>query len=150
MANGSAAVFFGGNPLCVYQPADPTTLNISIVQYVNSSNGRVTLIRQPILDLQDAAWSFYGWLAVVDWLDGGREVVSITGDAGSIPLMSKAYAPLTFKVPTEGIPTEAAALLRAMYYYFDLHLVGVFMLMGVASHRAGVPEVLIISNVFSV
>ncbi|OQR88991.1 hypothetical protein ACHHYP_06531, partial [Achlya hypogyna] len=216
MANGSAAVFFGGNPLCVYQPGtpypqqmfgfddgctavvplgstatpdtlvlawllssifqptvptvtevcaftqdlvaacstvvqlaatiaqkvspvavlsqrvDPTTLNISIVQYVNSSNDKVALIRQPILDLQDAAWSFYGWLAIADWLEGSREVVMFTGDAGSIPLMSKAYAPLTFTSPTEGIPTEAASLLRAMYLYFDLHFFAVAALMAVA------------------
>ncbi|OQR89765.1 hypothetical protein ACHHYP_06065 [Achlya hypogyna] len=60
--------------------------------YVNDSNGIVTLQQQRILTATDPAWSFYGWLTIVDWVDCNREVVSLAGDWGTVVAMSKADA----------------------------------------------------------
>ncbi|OQR98031.1 hypothetical protein ACHHYP_09247 [Achlya hypogyna] len=100
---------------------DVQALNISVVQFINDS-GRMTLQQQRLWNAADPAWSFYGWLAAVDWLDCSREVISFVGDAGSATVMSKAYAPMTFTSPELGIPNEFSLLVRLLYGYFEANL----------------------------
>ncbi|KAF0713821.1 hypothetical protein As57867_004184, partial [Aphanomyces stellatus] len=72
--------------------SDILPLNISLMQYV-SQNDLYSVLRKPLLDTTDPNWSFYGWLHLLDWLQGTREVVSFEGDANTFVLVSKQYEP---------------------------------------------------------
>ncbi|KAG9397709.1 hypothetical protein AC1031_020289 [Aphanomyces cochlioides] len=53
-----------------------------------SENASDILLRQDIIDNSTDAWSFFGWIALYDWVDGLREVIQFDGDEGSYTLMS--------------------------------------------------------------
>ncbi|KAF0686976.1 Aste57867_21268 [Aphanomyces stellatus] len=74
---------------------DVIAMNISLVQYA-SWNSIPTLLQQPLLSEVDVDWSFYGWLHILDWLEGTREVVAFEGDVSTFVLISKQNGPLSY------------------------------------------------------
>ncbi|KAF0717213.1 Aste57867_2433 [Aphanomyces stellatus] len=97
--------------------ADVVALNISFMQYAMVSNMATTL-HQPLLDEFDPSWSFYGWLHLVEWLQGTREVVSFQGDVATWVLMSKAYSPDTsFQADAKATPSRVSHMLWLLLCY---------------------------------
>ncbi|KAF0696424.1 Aste57867_12842 [Aphanomyces stellatus] len=85
--------------------SDILPLNISLMQYV-SQNDLYSVLYKPLLDTKDPNWSFYGWLHLLDWLQGTREVVSFEGDANTFVLVSKQYEPDSFIADPLQTPTR--------------------------------------------
>ncbi|KAF0718289.1 Aste57867_1786 [Aphanomyces stellatus] len=64
--------------------------SIHFVQYVVDVNAKSwRFLRQPLLTA-NRHWSFYGLLAIFDWVQGTREVVRLEGDVSTLILMSEA------------------------------------------------------------
>ncbi|CAK4186529.1 unnamed protein product [Aphanomyces euteiches] len=80
-------------------------LGIGLRQYA-MVNAIPTTLHQPLLDPGDFIWNFYGWLHLVDWIQGRREVVAFEGDVSTMTLISKAYMPLSFTVDPLQTPTR--------------------------------------------
>ncbi|RHY28291.1 hypothetical protein DYB32_008365 [Aphanomyces invadans] len=78
-----------------------TATNVSLMQYVTTSNGTWTRLSQPIL--AEPAWNVYGWTLLFDWVEGKREVVSIEGDVSTWVIMSNAYAGSPYSTGERGI-----------------------------------------------
>ncbi|EQC37265.1 hypothetical protein SDRG_05489 [Saprolegnia diclina VS20] len=79
---------------------DMVHTNASLMQFAIDSSGTWRLLREPMIAPASAAWTFFGWLLVHDWILGRREVVSFEGDVSSIVLVSDMYEPLVY--PTSG------------------------------------------------
>ncbi|KAG9414735.1 hypothetical protein AC1031_008150 [Aphanomyces cochlioides] len=80
-------------------------LGIGLMQYA-MVNDIPTTLHQPLLDPDDFIWNFYGWLHLVDWIQGRREVVAFECDVSTVTLISKAYMPLSFTVDPLQTPTR--------------------------------------------
>ncbi|KAF0717447.1 Aste57867_2285 [Aphanomyces stellatus] len=90
-----------------------STLNVGIMQYASHSNGTGwTLLNQALLPIDDAAWAFYGWTILYDWIQGKREVVSFQGDLMSLVLVSSADTPQLFRSDANSV----SAATRLLYY----------------------------------
>ncbi|KAF0697803.1 hypothetical protein As57867_011475, partial [Aphanomyces stellatus] len=63
---------------------------LQFVQYAQDDSGPWLFLQQPLLTAVPA-WSFYGWLAIFDWVQGTREVVRLEGDVTTIVLISEPY-----------------------------------------------------------
>ncbi|KAF0682437.1 Aste57867_25450 [Aphanomyces stellatus] len=95
---------------------DVLDLNISLMQYANLNSTPVVLL-QPILDVRDPNWSFYGWLLLLDWLQGMREVVSFEGDANTLVLISKQYATESYDADPLEIPNRLSNVVWLLILY---------------------------------
>ncbi|KAF0691140.1 Aste57867_17564 [Aphanomyces stellatus] len=73
------------------------TPSIQWTQYAQDATGNWLLLQQPLLD-SDTNWSFYGWLAIFDWMEGTREVIRLEGDASTIVVISEVCP--VFSLPT--------------------------------------------------
>ncbi|OQR97533.1 hypothetical protein ACHHYP_10726 [Achlya hypogyna] len=69
-----------------------TELPIVLVQYVHNASG-THLLQTSLFDAADGAFHLFGWLYLLDWLAGNREVVAFCGVRGSIVTLS-ARAPV--------------------------------------------------------
>ncbi|KAF0715686.1 Aste57867_3246 [Aphanomyces stellatus] len=66
----------------------------SLYQYaINTTFGDWVLLAQPLLVENDPSWSFYGWLALFDWIQGSREILQLQGDVSTVTLISEASLP---------------------------------------------------------
>ncbi|KAF0697804.1 Aste57867_11519 [Aphanomyces stellatus] len=63
---------------------------LQFVQYAQDDLANWLLLQQPLLTA-DPAWSFFGWLAIYDWIQGTREVLRLEGDVATLVLISEAY-----------------------------------------------------------
>ncbi|KAG9397731.1 hypothetical protein AC1031_017960 [Aphanomyces cochlioides] len=72
-----------------------------------SENASDILLRQDIIDNSTDAWSFFGWIALYDWVDGLREVIQFDGDEGSYTLMSARSEYLQFAANPLELPQTA-------------------------------------------
>ncbi|OQR88008.1 hypothetical protein ACHHYP_07706 [Achlya hypogyna] len=65
-------------------------LNVTLIQMVsNPSKTNWAVLTQPVLE--PSSWAFYGWIMLLDWAAGVREVVSFQGDNGTLVLISDMY-----------------------------------------------------------
>ncbi|KAF0715649.1 Aste57867_3276 [Aphanomyces stellatus] len=94
---------------------DLLALDIGLIQYATLQDTPLVL-SQSLVDPSDAAWSFYGWLHLLDWVQGTREVVSFQGDAATFVLVSKPYAPQSFVVDPLQIPTRFSYLVGVLLW----------------------------------
>ncbi|KAF0690884.1 Aste57867_17776 [Aphanomyces stellatus] len=70
---------------------------IQVVQYAqDASSGEWLLLQQPLVSSDQPNWSFYGWLALFDWVEGRREVLRLEGDVATIDVITEAYATVHF------------------------------------------------------
>ncbi|KAF0700800.1 Aste57867_8691 [Aphanomyces stellatus] len=86
-------------------------------------------LQQPLLTPHDPHWSFFGWLALLDWAEGRREVLSIEGDIATIVVMSDAA--LTYHATMGGNNAIAQSGPEAIYYLI-LYTTLVLLCLGVA------------------
>ncbi|KAF0690119.1 Aste57867_18513 [Aphanomyces stellatus] len=59
------------------------------VQYAQNASNHWHLLQQSLVT-SDLNWSFYGWLAFFDWVEGRREIFRLEGDAGTLIVVSEA------------------------------------------------------------
>ncbi|KAF0688311.1 Aste57867_20061 [Aphanomyces stellatus] len=78
-------------PTNMISPAVASAPPLQFVQYAQNASGNWLLLQQPLLT-SDPNWSFFGWLAIYDWVQGTREVLRLEGDAATVVLISEAYA----------------------------------------------------------
>ncbi|KAF0715640.1 Aste57867_3267 [Aphanomyces stellatus] len=97
---------------------DVMELQIGLMQFA-ILDGTSLVLQQPLLDPTDVVWSFYGWLHLLDWLQGTREVISFQGDASTIVLVSKQYAPQTFLVDSLETPTRFSHVIGLLLWYMN-------------------------------
>ena len=95
---------------------ETAALHIELMQYA-TENDMPRLLHQNLLDTTDADWTFYGWLMVLDWLQGSREVVAFEGDVSTIVEISKQYQPELYQVESISIPTEFTVLATNVCVY---------------------------------
>ncbi|EQC28288.1 hypothetical protein SDRG_13969 [Saprolegnia diclina VS20] len=75
-------------------------LNISVMQFASDvSQANYSLLLQPLLQ---PPFAFYGWILLLDWIAGIREVISLQGDNGTLVLISDAYD-TTSTTPTSAV-----------------------------------------------
>ncbi|KAF0684348.1 Aste57867_23661 [Aphanomyces stellatus] len=110
--------------------SDVARVHIESIQYVLTENGTSTVLRQGVLD---GDWAFFGWLVIVDWIQGTREVLSFEGDVQSVTLISAAYAPTPFRPDPLGIPFRFSSLVWYMLVYFSGVLTSVVGLMSLTA-----------------
>ncbi|KAF0699574.1 Aste57867_9862 [Aphanomyces stellatus] len=106
-----------GYPTTVAVMSDLLALEIGFMQYAKLNATTPTMLHQPLLDIHDPVWSFYGWLHVVEWLEGTREVVSFEGDAHIFALMSKAYPAGVFAADQLSIPNRFSYFVWLLMLY---------------------------------
>ncbi|KAF0704011.1 Aste57867_7450 [Aphanomyces stellatus] len=72
-------------------PAVASAPPLQFVQYAQNASDNWPLLQQLLLT-SDPNWSFFGWLAIYDWVQGTREVLRLEGDTATVVLISEAYA----------------------------------------------------------
>ncbi|KAF0698923.1 Aste57867_10487 [Aphanomyces stellatus] len=96
------------------------------VQYAQNATGDWLLLQQPLLTL-DPNWSFYGWLALFDWMESKREIIRLEGDASTVTFISEPSTPvqLVHTSNSEGLTGNR------MIYYFLVYSTGVSVAIGI-------------------
>ncbi|OQR96660.1 hypothetical protein THRCLA_07201 [Thraustotheca clavata] len=104
---------------------DVKAMNIEIVQ--NSKvQGNYTVLHQAILS--SSAYDVFGWMELMDWVHGYREVVSFQGDVATFVLMSEPVAPRQFMALPLEVPQASSVYLWAISIFTTIGLVGVSIL----------------------
>ncbi|ETV98647.1 hypothetical protein H310_08761 [Aphanomyces invadans] len=96
---------------------DVAALNIEFLQFGTTIDGQLKTLHQPLVDARDARWSFYGWLTLLDWVEGRREVVSFEGDAATFVVMSEQDDPSTFKMDPLATPNRFGFAIWVVVWY---------------------------------
>ncbi|OQR86365.1 hypothetical protein ACHHYP_10625 [Achlya hypogyna] len=105
--------------------------NISIMQYATTVSGDWRLLYQPLATTD--AWSFFGWLLLIDWAVGAREVVSFEGDVATARLISNSYAALEYSTSGSSLLESSSTVVIAyILLYTTLVFTAVLCLLGVA------------------
>ncbi|EQC27747.1 hypothetical protein SDRG_14496 [Saprolegnia diclina VS20] len=110
------------NPILV-QNATATTaaIGISVVQMaVDTVELSDTLLRQPLLET--SSFAFYGWVLLLDWVAGKREVVSFQGDNGTLVVISDAYDTTAQTSPASRVLSQASITVYYLLVYSSLVL----------------------------
>ncbi|RHY26598.1 hypothetical protein DYB32_008466, partial [Aphanomyces invadans] len=102
-------------------------LHVELMQYA-SYNGTPLVLRQSLLDKHDLSWSFFGWLHLLDWAQGVREVLAIEGDEATMVLISKQYAAQSFVADPLATPMRFAFALWVLLWYMNVVMFAVVML----------------------
>ncbi|RHY25098.1 hypothetical protein DYB32_008516 [Aphanomyces invadans] len=116
---------------------ETSQLNVGLMQYA-SRNGTSLILHQNLLD-NDPAWAVFGWLHVLDWVQGAREVVAMDGDESTVVLISKQYNPESFVFDPLATPNRFAFAMWMLLWYGNgvlFAVVGVAMLAAVVHRRA--------------
>ncbi|KAF0684738.1 Aste57867_23253 [Aphanomyces stellatus] len=93
-------------------------LNISLVQYgMLDAHAPVVLYQLNILDPTQVEFAFFAWSMLVDWTFGTREVVSFTGDAGSMTVLTEYLPPLHQPVNDSENQVHFSLYLRSTVFY---------------------------------
>ncbi|KAF0703085.1 Aste57867_7699 [Aphanomyces stellatus] len=97
------------------------TLNIQFVQFI--LDGTVySLSSLNVFDPNEAAFEFFSWLYIFEWVEGSREVVSIQGAYGTLTTLSGyVQSQLQHANPLE-IPFNVAYYIRCAIYYVTMLL----------------------------
>ncbi|KAF0705794.1 Aste57867_6951 [Aphanomyces stellatus] len=102
--------------------------DVHFVQYAQTTNAWL-LLQQPLVNQADPNWSFYGWLAIFDWIEGRREVIRLEGDRSTITIMSEAYPP--FAVPIT-INDQSIQNSSQLVFYLTAYVTAVTVAVAVA------------------
>ncbi|EQC27412.1 hypothetical protein SDRG_14738 [Saprolegnia diclina VS20] len=95
--------------------------DVGLMQYATAANGTWVVLRQSLLE---PSFALFGWLFLIDWALGRREVVSFQGDVGTLTLISNVYAPQLYTTGTEPLQT-ATQILYYLVVATSVILVGV-------------------------
>ncbi|OQR93633.1 hypothetical protein ACHHYP_02398, partial [Achlya hypogyna] len=87
--------------------------NVGFMQF-GFRNGSYTLLRQPLLEVNNTAWSALGWCFLVEWAQGTREVMAFEGDVATLVLISSAYSGQAYVTSDRPMPDATAAIYYAV------------------------------------
>ncbi|KDO30895.1 hypothetical protein SPRG_19680 [Saprolegnia parasitica CBS 223.65] len=119
-------------PLFQASVADLLALDIQTTQYYSHTTDTDTQLYQiNLLEPSERLWTFYGWLFLFEWLNGGREVVSFQGDAGSITTIATAYPALAQTPDPYEVPTSVSLVVLGSTVYITSILIGVTCILAV-------------------
>ncbi|OQR84307.1 hypothetical protein ACHHYP_13562 [Achlya hypogyna] len=86
-------------------------------------NGSAELSRLPFFDDADPTMDLFAWLYVMDWVSGKREVITITGDRGSLTTMSTESIKILTAANALELPTSLSTYIRSAIQYITVLLV---------------------------
>ncbi|KDO25041.1 hypothetical protein SPRG_09770 [Saprolegnia parasitica CBS 223.65] len=113
-------------------------LNVVVLQFLlETTNNATSLAHIPLLNASDAAWTFYGWCYLMEWVVGHRDVVAFRGDRGNLTVLSAATRPIEMRPDPNGIPKSFSFLCLACVQYVTVTLIGVSVLVALSTlyHR---------------
>ncbi|EQC41523.1 hypothetical protein SDRG_01488, partial [Saprolegnia diclina VS20] len=110
---------------------DDTVQQLRLVQYMQDANSSSILLQQsPLFPEHDPSFHVFGFLYLLEWLRGVREVVSFEGSHGRIVTLSAGNPVLVGPVNALEVPTNVAKYARYVLLYVTSVLVLVALLTG--------------------
>ncbi|OQR88588.1 hypothetical protein THRCLA_10224 [Thraustotheca clavata] len=97
------------------------TLPMYVVQYITNTNGTF-LIHSNIFDPLDEGYQVFGWIYLLEWIKGVREIVQFEVVFGSSSIISARNAIRTALVNSLEIPLNVAYYARCVLLYVTLVL----------------------------
>ncbi|KAF0713682.1 hypothetical protein As57867_004238, partial [Aphanomyces stellatus] len=73
----------------------------------------------------DVNWSFFGWLALFDWIQGTREVIRFEGDVTTLVLISEASAPVVLATGNDNQSNSTILYYMLLYTTIASAFVGI-------------------------
>ncbi|KAF0699377.1 Aste57867_10058 [Aphanomyces stellatus] len=105
---------------------DLLPLNTSFVQWA-TLHGVDQVLTQRMVSPSDP-WSFFGWMAMFDWANDGRQVFSFEGDYATYVLMSRPVSAVPLVADDQELPHSACVYLLVICIYVSAVLVVVLTL----------------------
>ncbi|OQS03742.1 hypothetical protein THRCLA_03961 [Thraustotheca clavata] len=124
-----------------------TTQPLLVVQYIANATGTF-LIQSNIFDPLDVGYHIFGWIYLLEWIQGVREVVQFEGMYGSSAIISGRNAIHTAPINSLEIPLNVAYYARCVLLYVTsvLFLVACIACYYIARSRAAIEGL----NMFSI
>ncbi|KAF0713998.1 hypothetical protein As57867_004098, partial [Aphanomyces stellatus] len=98
---------------------------IELFQYAqNTTDNSWLMLHQPLLT-SDVNWSFFGWLALFDWIQGTREVIRFEGDVTTLVLISEASAPVVLATGNDNQSNSTILYYMLLYTTIASAFVGI-------------------------
>ncbi|KAF0720192.1 Aste57867_491 [Aphanomyces stellatus] len=94
---------------------------VSLMQFAMLNNTPLLLVH-PLVYGANSPWSFNGWLYLLHWLGGTREVVSFDGDVSSLVLVSKPFTQTAYAADPMKIPNRFSHVLWLVMCYMPIVL----------------------------
>ncbi|KDO25673.1 hypothetical protein SPRG_08972 [Saprolegnia parasitica CBS 223.65] len=85
--------------------------SIELVQLAMTWSQTPILLRQAILG--DGGWNYFGWIALMDWVYGDREVVSFQGDVATVNIISETLPSVVVTATALEVPKSTSLCLYA-------------------------------------
>ncbi|KAF0685863.1 hypothetical protein As57867_022230, partial [Aphanomyces stellatus] len=98
---------------------------IELFQYAqNTTDNSWLMLHQPLLT-SDVNWSFFGWLALFDWIQGTREVIRFEGDITTLVLISEASTPVVLATGNDNQSNSTILYYMLLYTTIASAFVGI-------------------------
>ncbi|KAG9398690.1 hypothetical protein AC1031_014474 [Aphanomyces cochlioides] len=103
---------------------DVQALHLKMIQMATNTtdNADVLLTQEMIAD--GDPWSFFGWVAIWEWVDGQREVFVFEGDEGSMTIISRPHGYHPLPANHLELPRVACNYIRLLFIYVNAVLSG--------------------------
>ncbi|KAH9116037.1 hypothetical protein AeMF1_010007 [Aphanomyces euteiches] len=99
-------------------------LHLKMIQMAtNTTNNTDVLLTQEMIADGDP-WSFFGWVAIWEWVDGQREVFVFEGDEGSMTIISRPHGYHLLPANHLEFPRVACNYIRLIFFYVNVVLSG--------------------------
>ncbi|KDO24867.1 hypothetical protein SPRG_09512 [Saprolegnia parasitica CBS 223.65] len=108
-----------------------SALNIQIMQYGTNVAARGSILTLYTSPLLHDDFRFFGYTFVHDWIFGRRDVVSFTGDVGTLTLLSDLVLQKVEPVQSAELPTAYALYAFAVVQYVTLAIASLAGLTGI-------------------
>ncbi|KAF0690483.1 Aste57867_18139 [Aphanomyces stellatus] len=108
---------------------DASAAQASMMQYINRVPTLPLLrVHYHVLNATEPGFLFWGWMFILEWALGNREVVSFQGDAGSIHLVTEFAQTTAADVQPRDLPTVLAVYMRVMLLYVTSAMLAIAVL----------------------
>ncbi|KAF0719127.1 Aste57867_1265 [Aphanomyces stellatus] len=104
---------------------DILTLNATLIQFT-TRNATELLLVQAIFTSTSDPWSYFGWIAMYEWVLGKREVHTLDGDVGSFTMISPSHP---FDQMTAN-PLELPRTACTYVWYITLYVTAILVCIG--------------------
>ncbi|RHY35082.1 hypothetical protein DYB32_000417 [Aphanomyces invadans] len=74
-----------------FDQAATQLVGIKFIQFARTRDRDAVLTQTMVQNPPDLTWTFFGWVAMYDWVNGLREVYTFAGDNGLVTLMSRPH-----------------------------------------------------------
>ncbi|CAK4773087.1 unnamed protein product [Aphanomyces euteiches] len=96
---------------------DIVALGLTTIQMAtNTTNNTDIILTQDMIAAGDP-WSFFGWVAMWEWVDGQREVIIFEGDESSMTIISRPYGYQQLPANRLELPHVACQYIRGLVVY---------------------------------